>query len=381
MTSSKLLTLQFVVPYTKEEITNAELKQASYTNFISAILLCLPKEHLQSMTCIKSIVSKPVRPEKKLECVKIIGPNSLQNEFEALISHGIPYKERRIYPLRDGEAVSNAFPKLFTIKFRQLPHFLEDKEIIEAAKLSNYKLSKLRHQKEQISPEFEMYNGVCYADVQVSNMEELEQLKSWNQSTLTSKFLIEEMNFKCQIQSLFECDFCKDKNLNSLGHHVRQCKEKRRQPNPQDNNEDASTSTAHNPTEEDKDEVNYNPNLTFYLDEKQQKIFTIKEIDEKRPGFSSHPPIKKLQTVNIVDDAGNKVNRMIHVVKLNRDEQKQLFEKYNWQIEHGGTIKDFDSFENRRKKLDVYLDTNSQNGSLYLVNLFQSVFLTVKKLL
>ena len=49
--------------------------------------------------------------------------------------------------------MSNAYPKQFTIKFRNLPHFFPNNDVISACNLKDFKLSKLRHQLATLSEE------------------------------------------------------------------------------------------------------------------------------------------------------------------------------------------------------------------------------------
>ena len=226
MPQSRIISVEFIVPYSKETITNANLKQATYKEFLCSILRKLPLSHIGSVTCIKSHVTKHAQHEKQLESIKIIAPNSLQDEFQRIISEGVPYKNRIIYAYRNSDVSSAEYPKQFTLKYRNLPHFLSDEEIIEACNLQNYKIKNLRHQKEQISDEIEAYTGICYADIEILNKQELEEIITWNEKAFLSQFTASEIPFNCCIQTLLQCENCKEENRQFMGHHKKQCKQK-----------------------------------------------------------------------------------------------------------------------------------------------------------
>ena len=69
---------------------------------------------------------KHAQNEKSLETVKIIGPNLLENEFKSILLNEISYTNRKIHALQNTDVNSNCYPKQFTLKFRNLPHFLPE---------------------------------------------------------------------------------------------------------------------------------------------------------------------------------------------------------------------------------------------------------------
>ena len=320
MSSPKLATIEFIIPYTKDEITHTERKHSTYNSFLCSILQCLPSNHTKSVTCIKSYVSKHAQHEKKLESVKIIGPNQLQNEFNSLACNGILYKNRKIYPFQNSDVNSNAYPKQFTVKFRNLPHCIPDEETIAACNLEEFKLSKLRHQLEKISSEIEAHTGICYADVEIQNESQLEKLIEWNQKSFMNKYIIEEIPIKCQIQKLLQCTFCKENNLDFMGHHTRQCKLRKK--------EKAAEAAAKNQSssgEEDNENtenqnikvIQTNVDETFYLDVEKSKICNVNQMDLYHKGFANLKAVQRAETVNIVNEKKVVVNQLRHVPKIN----------------------------------------------------------------
>ena len=376
---TKLLTLQFVIPYSKAEITDPKLKDLTYKNFVCSILRCLPTTHAESVTCVKSYVSKHAQEDSKLECIQIIGPTSLENEFKTFVKNGITYKGRNILPYQTGDASSGYYPKQFTLKLRNLPHFIEDKEILTACELNDFKVSKLRHQKEKISDDFEAYNGICYADIQISNEEQLSKLKSWNNSSFTKKFSLDGTTFKCHIQKLLECNFCKDQKLHFMGHHVKQCKLKTKRNDPPNNPVDQSSSedeSTHEMTEENP--IVKDPHVTFYMDVVQRKIANVVTLNKDHPGLIDHPAVQRGNSISITNEQKKEVTELLPVQKLNTEEQIILFEKYSWRIAHQKSpLKDYKHFEQLRNKYDVYLNSTLGGETLFLVNFHNNISITL----
>lgn len=382
MSSPKLAVIEFVIPYTKDEISHPERKQSAYNSFLCSLLQCLPCNLTKSVTCIRSYVSKHAQHEKKLESVKIIGPNQLQNEFNSLVCNGILYKNRKIYPFQNSDVTSNAYPKQFTVKFRNLPHFIPDEEVILACNLEDFKLSKLRHQLEKISPEIEAHTGICYADVEIQNESQLEKLIAWNQKSFMNKYVIEEIPIRCQIQRLLQCTFCKENNLDFMGHHSRQCKLRKK--------ENAAEAEAKNPSssgEEDNENTeDQNPEViqtnfeeTFYLDVEKSKICNVIQMDHYHKGFANLKAVKKAETVDVVNEKKVVVNQLRHVLKINEKQQKELFKENKWKF-GDVTISDFEQFKEMRKKFDVFYDATKDEETLFSMNLSKHVTQILRKL-
>ena len=173
-----LLSAEFLIPYQKEEIIDKNTKHAVYKEFLGNLIKTFSVTNISRVTFIKSYVSKQShKAGKKLECIRVIAPNSLEKDFKNLLSNGIPYRERVIHGFQNSDVNSSTYPKQLTLNFRNLPHFLEDKEILASCNLQGYKISKLRHQKERISSDMDVYTGICYADIEVRDSNQLEQLK------------------------------------------------------------------------------------------------------------------------------------------------------------------------------------------------------------
>ena len=382
MSSPTLAAIEFIIPYSKEEITNSDLKRSAYNSFLCQILQCLPCNHTKSVTCIKSYVSKHAQHEKKLESVKIIGPNQLQNEFNSLVCNGILYKNRKIYPFQNSDVNSNAYPKQFTVKFLNLPHFIPDEETISACNLEDFKLSKLRHQLEKFSSEIEAHTGICYADVEIQNESQLEKLMAWNQKSFMNKYIIEEIPIKCQIQKLLQCTFCKENKLEFMGHHTRQCKIKKKE------NAAGAEAKHQSSSGEEDNESTENQNLevtqtnfeeTFYLDVEKSKICNVTQMDLYHKGFANLKAVQRAETVNIVNEKKVVVNQLRHVQKINEYQQHELFKENKWKV-GAETISDFERFKELRKKYDVFFDETKDEETLFCMNLSKQVTMIIRKL-
>ena len=331
---------------------------------------------------MKSHVYKHAPHEKKLESVKVIGPISLQNEFNSIISDGILFKTRKIYALQNHDVTSNAYPKQFTIKFRNLPHFFSDTDVISACNLKDFKLSKLRHQLEKLSEEIETYTGICYADVEIQDEAQLQQLISWNETSFLNKYYLEEIPFKCQIQILLQCDFCKQKKLQFLGHHVRQCKAKKTQLEPESEEDSISTTKTNEEKELEATDANKNnPEHTFYIDLEKCQIRNIHDMDELHKGFSKLLALQECKPVNVLNDNNIVINQLRHVKNITEEKQRKLFKQQNiWGSPSSDVpIKNFSEFCELRGKLDVFYDSTKGEETLYLMNLSKKVTHIFKK--
>ena len=241
---------------------------------------------------------KHAQNEKSLETVKIIGPNSLQNEFKSILLNGISYKNRKIYALQNTDVNSNWYRKQFTLNFSNLPHFLREEQINTACNLNDYKISDLLHQTEKLSTEFETHNGICYADVEVKDQTQLERLIQWNQKNFLGKFCIDEISLKCQIQKVLQCDFCKEEKLQFMGHQVRQCKLRKNKSKPTEKeisesspgSEDLLETQHERPTEVDLETI-------YFFDIDAKKIMNAKKMDTIHIGFAERANKKYLWTL------------------------------------------------------------------------------------
>ena len=377
-TTTQIVTLEFIIPYTKEEITDNARKESTYKEFVSQILRCLPREQLKSVTCIKSFVTKHENNDKKLETVKIIGPNSLEKEFKFIISEGILYRNRKTYPFHNSDASSKLFPKRFTLKMRNVPHFLPDEQITAACNLQKSKISKLRHQVEKINDDLEIFNGICYADIEVQDQTKLDDLISWNQKAFTSKFMIEEMPFKCAIQSLLVCDFCKKEELSYMGHHVRQCRLKKIKPKQVDegaddrvdslaDGEEAAASTKEPESKIPKVIPKTNPVVVggYYLDVNTYTILDAQSMNERHRGILDLAQNGK--DIDVLNHKKTVTNQLLHVKKIEDQTLKEFFkDQYLKDRIKGRTIYDFDFFRKQREGMDLY--HYEKEPTFYLVN-------------
>ena len=370
-----LLTAEFIIPYTKEEITSPNIKQAVYKEFLCKLLHTLSPTHIDSVTCIKSYVSKHApahEHEKKLECIKIIAPNSIENDFKNLLLKGIPYKNRIIYAFQNSDVYSNSYPKQFTLKFRNLPHFLEDGEIVEACNLQEYKISKLRHQRVRISDDIEAFTGICYAEIEIANHCQLENIKSWNQQAFLNQFVTNEIPFKCYIQTLLQCENCNEGKRQFMGHHKKQCKHHSTQKNNLSNED-----TEPIPSEEEEESADEPENkatkvdpdfafLPFYLDVDNEIIQTVNRMESKYPKLAECD--HKGGDINIINDKKVVVNQLRYVQKLSESAQQEMFEDKEWRSRTSSSkIANYNAFKYIKGRLDAFF--YKPENIIYLVNL------------
>ena len=380
-----LLSAEFLIPYQKGEIINKNTKQTVYKEFLGNLIKAFSITNISKVTFIKSYVSKqPHKPEKKLECIRVIAPNSLENDFKNLLLNGIPYKERVIHAFQNSDVNSSIYPKQFTLKFRNLPHFLEDKEILASCNLQSYKISKLRHQKERISSDMEVYTGICYADIEVRDSNQLEQLKLWNKKAFLKAFDTNEIPFNCYVQTLLQCDYCKQEKVRFMGHHENQCKIKKKQPNTVSEDDEVSSSSNEEMSDAEAAQTLRQDTNIFYIDVEKNLIKNVSEMERLHKRFISDGlgRIQRRETFDIVDARNTVVNQLRHVVLLNNEmDQRKLFDNQSlWKHKSSNVfIKNFDEFSALRNKLDVYYDSTDDDESIYLVNLWKTITYTLKK--
>lgn len=366
-----LLTAEFIIPYTKEEITNPKLKQSVYKDFLCKLLHTLSPTHINSVTCIKSYVSKHAQAtmhEKKLECIKIIAPNSIENDFKNLLLKGIPYKNRIIYAFQNSDVLSKSYPKQFTLKFRNLPHFLEDGEIMEACNLQEYKVSKLRHQKHKISDTMEAFTGICYAEVEILNQCQLESIKSWNQQAFLNNFVTNEIPFNCYIQTLLQCENCLEAKRQFMGHHKKQCKHQSPQGNSPKNEETEPISSEEEELvdEPENKATKMDPNFVFYLDVEKEIILNCNEMKAIHPGLARIE--HKGGDINLLNDEKVVVNQLRYVQKLSESEQREIFTANEWRSRSSSSkIANYDAFKYIKGRLDAFY--YKPENIIYFVNL------------
>ena len=256
---------------------------------------------------------------------------------------------------------------------------MKNEQIITACNLNDYKISDLRHQTERLSTEFETHNGICYAEVDVQDQTQLELIQ-WNQENFLSKFSIDEISFKCQIQKLLQCDFCRKEKLQFMGHHVRQCKLRKDKPKPSEEEMSESPSdgedeleTQHGkPTEVDLETI-------YFFDTDAKKIMNAKEMDTIHKGIAERA--HKKESVDIVNSKQVVVNQLRYVELVSEEIQKELFEKHKWKHRSNECeIQNFSAFALLRGKMDVFYDNKEKTIHLRnLQNNLRAELVTVTK--
>ena len=190
-----------------------------------------------------------------------------------------------------------------------MPHFLPEEQIITACNLNDYKISDLRHQTEKLSTEFETHNGICYADVEVQDQTQLERLIQWNQKNFQSKFCMDEISFKCQIQKFLQCDFCKEEKLQFMGHHVRQCKLRKDKSKPTEEETSESPSDGEDQLETQQERpTDVDLETIFFFDIDAKKFMNAKEMDTMHKGIAERA--NERVSVDIVNSKQVVINQL-----------------------------------------------------------------------
>ena len=130
-------------------MTDAELKQVTYKDFLCTNLRTLSPMHVSNVTCIKSFVYNHAQHETKLETIRINASAWIGNDRKRIkrpLSEGIFFKNRKIYALQNNHLTSNVYPKQFTLNcyFVICHTYYRMKRFFIPVNCGHYKISSLR---------------------------------------------------------------------------------------------------------------------------------------------------------------------------------------------------------------------------------------------
>ena len=222
------ITVDFVLPFTKEIFENEAKQEELFAEAVSNIRKGLPRECRNNLTILKTTI--PKKDGKKLRAVRVLAPQSIYNEVQALKLNGINIRDKHIVAWGPKERVIDAYPKEVNMYFRNLAHFFDDEDVLQAVKLPDMMKQTTMIQKETIATNDEdggcVYTGRASCRMLIEDEKQEELLSSWAETSCVQTFELFGTQFFCNIPSLLICEHCEKAGRRAKGHHVSYCYQK-----------------------------------------------------------------------------------------------------------------------------------------------------------